>query len=189
MKKLLLYLILSALAFWFLARQSSMKDATDFVLIGIAALLLALVVFVLLMVILNIYRFIRYRHGSQIKEDGFLYHGPLNSRLVPWDRIDALKIEMNSNIHLHKSGRVRRSKMKFPDFSIHRIDKNQDTPVIMDDMPKAIAKIQEHVRSKSPVYTQHDIDWVERWHIADRTDDDNEPPSSKGKRKRSVEPR
>jgi hypothetical protein len=167
MKKLAVFLGLFALAFWIFARSSSMKDTMDFVLVGIAAFLLAGVAFFLLLVPLYFYRLIRHRRGSEIRDDGFVYHGALKSKLVRWDQIDMLEIRMESTVHIRPSGSVSRSKLEFPNLYLHQAGGGEEVPVMLDDMPTAIAAIQEHLRANGPRYTQREIDWVERWRAAD----------------------
>jgi len=154
MKKLILYLICLALCCGLMSLEFTLKDAADYILLGVAAFLLSAVMYFLLLAGWAIYRAIRHWGGPEILEAGLLYYGGLTSVLVPWEEIDALEIKMVS---------VYRSGGQAPVFFVHWVKRKKGLRIWRKNMEATVAAIQERVRSRSVRYTQRDIDWVARW--------------------------
>ncbi len=168
MKRLIVFVVLFGAFFAWLALDSgSMKDTTDFVLVGIAAFLLAGVAFFLGVAAIAIFRAFANWKTVAIREEGYFHVGPLKSYLIPWDHIDSVEIKMITPTRIYRYGTIHRSKIKVPKFNIHWIDKDEDLVVTEKDMLAAIGRIQDLLRAKSPLYKQRDIDWVERWRAVD----------------------
>lgn len=167
MKKLVVYLACLALCAVWLGFEFSLNDVADFILLGIAAVLLSGVLFFLLLAAFGLYRTFRYWKGDEVREDGLLDHDGLQSQLIPWDRIEALSIKAIETGPRFRRFGVTYSKSKAPALHIHLVDRKKPLHIHFSDMPGKIAEMQAQLRAKSPRYRQHEIDWVERWNARD----------------------